>query len=207
MTCNGHNHAADCQCGFQGGNRGKPRVFVWRSWRKSSSIKLSLGPNANCPLCHKPVYFVPGPRGGGAYFNSLGPPWPKHPCMTSERPYSPYNAKGRPKLRNRPSAFEKDSWFPFFVRHIEQLAVGTIVHGVALNDSTVLHLGVSADTFVDAERPIYVRMTTTRGGELNFFPLGLADPVSTEFFSDCLNEFDLLLCRSFSNRDDTSEQQ
>ncbi|WP_147413903.1 hypothetical protein [Rhizobium sp. WW_1] len=73
--------------------------------------------------------------------------------------------------------------------------MGTIVHGVALNNPTVLHLGVLADIHVDCERPIYARMATARAGELNYFPFGFAEPVSIDFYSDCLNELDLLLLR------------
>lgn len=73
--------------------------------------------------------------------------------------------------------------------------MGTIIHGVAINDPTVLHLGFTADVTVDRERPIYGRITTKRGGELNYFPVDETGPVSVNFYSDCLNELDLLLLR------------
>ncbi len=38
-------------------------------------------PNAICPLCKAPVWFFRDEFGGCAYFNLIGPPWPKHPCM------------------------------------------------------------------------------------------------------------------------------
>ena len=38
-------------------------------------------PNARCPVCGAAVYFYQSPDGGKVYFDELGHPWPKHPCM------------------------------------------------------------------------------------------------------------------------------
>lgn len=38
-------------------------------------------PNAKCPVCGSAVYFYKSPDGGRVYFDELGPPWPKHPCI------------------------------------------------------------------------------------------------------------------------------
>jgi hypothetical protein len=38
-------------------------------------------PNATCPVCKTRVYFYASPDGGRVYFDELGPPWQKHPCM------------------------------------------------------------------------------------------------------------------------------
>lgn len=40
-------------------------------------------PNATCPRCNKPVWFIRNQNGGCAYFDEIGWPWPKHPCMVS----------------------------------------------------------------------------------------------------------------------------
>lgn len=37
-------------------------------------------PNARCPVCGDPVFYVEPAHGGRVYFDELGPPWPKHPC-------------------------------------------------------------------------------------------------------------------------------
>ena len=44
-------------------------------------------PNATCPRCGARVWFFRNKYGGCAYFDSLGWPWPKHPCLpqTSDR--------------------------------------------------------------------------------------------------------------------------
>lgn len=42
-------------------------------------------PNAVCPVCGADVWFFRNDAGGCAYFDSIGRPWPKHPCMDSRR--------------------------------------------------------------------------------------------------------------------------
>ena len=34
----------------------------------------------SCPACGEPVYFYKSPYNGRVFFDSLGHPWPKHPC-------------------------------------------------------------------------------------------------------------------------------
>jgi hypothetical protein len=38
-------------------------------------------PNATCPLCGAAVWFWRNDAGSKVYFDALGAPWPKHPCM------------------------------------------------------------------------------------------------------------------------------
>lgn len=172
MACNGFNHPKDCKCNFRGGHPNS-RPPVWRGWRPRSARRYISGANASCPECRAAVFYVPGPKGGGAYYDSFGPPWPKHACTNKPKPYSPYGRTGKPKLTNRRSEFERDKWLPFFIRNIERLAIGAIIHGVALDNPTVLHFG-SPQTEItpDRERPIYFRLVSGRSPdvELNFFP-------------------------------------
>lgn len=37
-------------------------------------------PNADCPVCGRPVFFYQNGFGSRVFFDDLGPPWPKHPC-------------------------------------------------------------------------------------------------------------------------------
>ena len=195
MACNGFNHAKDCQCNFRGGHP-RSRPPVWRGWKRRAVKRYLSGPNAACPECHAPVYYIPGPKGGGAYYNQLGPPWPKHACTNNPSPYSPYGRTGKPKLRNRRSEFERDAWLPFLIRHIECLASGTIIHGVALDDPTVLHFGTTeANIDPDTDRPIYFRLPKSIADEVefNFFPKWSSEAVSRRMINDCRSDFDLLL--------------
>jgi hypothetical protein len=201
MACNGYNHSKSCKCNFRGGHLGT-RPPTWRGWSVRSARWYFSGPNAKCPECRAPVFYVPGPRGGGTYFDRFGPPWPKHACTNKPKLYSPYGSSDKPKLRNRRSEFERDRWLPFFIRNIERLAAGTIIHGVALDDPTVLHFGsLNPDIAPDQERPIYFRAMEDQIGlvELNFFPLGLNESVSASLFNDCRSDIELHLQRTSIN--------
>lgn len=46
-------------------------------------------PNAKCPLCGAAVYFFADRFGGRVYFDEVGPPWPKHPCLLDTRVAAP----------------------------------------------------------------------------------------------------------------------
>lgn len=58
-----------------------------RSWLAGvnwSRAYLDEGlPNSRCPRCGQAVWFFRNSSGGCAYFDELGKPWPKHPCMDS----------------------------------------------------------------------------------------------------------------------------
>lgn len=49
-------------------------------------------PNAQCPICFQPVWFFRNKRGGCAYFDAVGKPWPLHPCMEHPRSAKDYRA-------------------------------------------------------------------------------------------------------------------
>lgn len=91
MGCNAWNHAPDCDCGwggtFHGHSAGLSQALAWPmapgSW---------VNPNARCPVCNAEVFFYKSPTGGRVYFDALGVPWPKHPCISGadEVPDSAY---------------------------------------------------------------------------------------------------------------------
>lgn len=163
MACNGNNHADNCQCNFGKGGRPTTRSFVWKGWRPKSVRGYFTGPNATCPECRKAVFYIPFKAGGGAYFDTFGPPWPKHPCTNNPPQYSPYTISGKPKLRSLPTTLEKDGWFPFIARNVERLASGTIVHGVGLENPTTFHFGAVIDSVIDLTRPRVIYEMATRG--------------------------------------------
>lgn len=97
--CNAHNHPPNCRCGWGGdGHKGKSTgnqtssVYIPRSsgvdrnnqqtaTRVNKSSFVSC--NAVCPVCGASVYFYQSKDGGRVYFDSMGWPWPKHPCTDS----------------------------------------------------------------------------------------------------------------------------
>jgi hypothetical protein len=190
MACNGFNHSDDCQCGFRGGHAHAKR---WKRWSPREARHWASGPNAYCPKCHAPVFFVPFGGGRGTYFDTIVPTWKRHPCTDARRNYSPYNKQGVPKLRNRRSEFEKNGWTPFFIRNVETLAKGMIVHGVAFDSPTVLHFGFCESFGMERTLPIYFRMHAQGRVEVNFFT-NVAGEIANIFgFDDCFNEMELLL--------------
>lgn len=108
MSCNAWNHPPGCSCAFAGGNHGGYRPgWVGRHLAEGRLLsRLESGraatpflrvdqhaeelrsfttPNASCPVCGERVWFYESPHGGRVYFDDLGPPWPKHPCMDMGR--------------------------------------------------------------------------------------------------------------------------
>jgi hypothetical protein len=102
----GHNHYADCPCGWcvnygrtrldrrDVGNQLRLRdaaVFLKRNSANSIS-GCFINPNARCPVCSAPVFYYENNRGSRVFFDDLGPPWPKHPCTDhSSRRVLPYS--------------------------------------------------------------------------------------------------------------------
>lgn len=92
---NGHSVERDDWDRFSGT---RYSVDHWRGQLDSvrargSSAARYVNPNATCPKCGADVYFYQNEHGSRVYFDDLGPPWPKHPCMDSSPP------RGRPRVR------------------------------------------------------------------------------------------------------------
>jgi hypothetical protein len=88
MSCNGNNHPPWCDCSFQGGNNnqlsgdyylGLSSEYIWVKWCESSTVL-----NVKCPVCNADVFYYSNNAGSKVYFDSLGTPWPIHPCFNKE---------------------------------------------------------------------------------------------------------------------------
>lgn len=85
----GNNHADDCGCEWcgnvgwnvdsWGGGQGGGSASSFPT-RLPVELDAQPEPNANCPVCGRRVHFRKLENGGRVYFDTLGPPWPKHPC-------------------------------------------------------------------------------------------------------------------------------
>lgn len=116
MGCNAWNHAPDCSCGWGGTFYGQGyRDGAGDSWHWQRSDSYTV-PNARCPKCSVNVYFYRSPFGGTVYFDDLGPPWPKHPCMDLGRSPSTVRPQRFPAVTagSRPAAASKrePGWRP-----------------------------------------------------------------------------------------------
>jgi hypothetical protein len=88
MSCNAWNHPPGCDCGWGGVNHGRsagpvvPSPLSTRGvWLPPAErVERETRPSA-CPHCGADVFFFRDENGGAAFFDKLGPPWPKHPCF------------------------------------------------------------------------------------------------------------------------------
>lgn len=69
----GHNHYSDCDCGWCTGDDSSHST----SWRDYSSGIAET----NCPHCGANVFFYWNEYGSRVYFDCIGLPWDKHPCL------------------------------------------------------------------------------------------------------------------------------
>ncbi len=122
--CNAWNHPKNCTCGWGGGG------YHGRSVRPSQSnnywwippIRHShesyVNPNASCPVCGASVFYYQSPEGGKVFFDELGPPWPKHPCTSSQsEPKQLYSEN----YKRKRYSWEKDGWIPFFIASVSEI--------------------------------------------------------------------------------------
>jgi hypothetical protein len=76
-------------------------------------------PNATCPVCGDAVWFFRSQRGGCAYFDAVGKPWPKHPCMDQRASALDHQAAGEAitaherwqKANKSPDEMVEDGWW------------------------------------------------------------------------------------------------
>lgn len=104
MSCNGFNHPSDCTCGWGGVFHSKSGEHFYGPdfWSREHS---HTNPNARCPVCGALVFFYRSPENGRVFFESLGPPWPKHPCTSGD------NTKGRSGTTFKGAHLK--GWMPF----------------------------------------------------------------------------------------------
>lgn len=115
--CNAHNHPPGCSCGWGGvwyGSAGDDAGWLFRREPRPRRLGLQRGtisamaggftnPNSRCPVCGVPVYYYESPYGGRVFFDSLGPPWPKHPCTSGAT---------SPRAASNKGAWHTQSWHP-----------------------------------------------------------------------------------------------
>ena len=125
--CNAWNHSLSCTCGWggegaRGGGGGSgfsdesglTRFSDLIRTRYKLEARAYVNPNAKCPVCSVPVYFYQAPEGGRVFFDQLGKPWPKHPCManvSSKDVKVDFLSLGRIEIKS-------SDWLPFICNSI-----------------------------------------------------------------------------------------
>lgn len=51
---------------------------------QNSNFSSLINPNARCPICHQQVYYYQNINGSKVWFDEIGTPWTKHPCLYSD---------------------------------------------------------------------------------------------------------------------------
>lgn len=90
--CNAWNHRPGCACGWGGEGHLGGGGHGWNAeatWEGGYDV---TNPNAHCPICGDPVFFLKPRSGGCVWLEAMGPPWPKHPCMASTARQESYPA-------------------------------------------------------------------------------------------------------------------
>lgn len=133
--CNAHNHHPSCTCGWGGdGHLGRRasstyrHITLFESYSHippiNGSYESYVNPNASCPVCGDQVFFYQSPDGGRAYFDELGPPWPKHGCTdTSNAPLKIVDYK---REFNRSFNWQDQGWMPFHISAAKEVDRKTI---------------------------------------------------------------------------------
>lgn len=188
--CNAWNHSPSCTCGWGGeGHLGRTSAggSLWPRVSISSLLRdISRGyvnPNAHCPICGDSVFFYQAPEGGRVFFDSLGPPWPKHPCTDNGRPVQRKLVETQVKQATYTSAevFQiKDGWEPFLLEDISSTSVPDVYRLLGLyqgqrREIFTLHAGLQT------RAPYFIRalddgsfqvstywLTSSESGELQF---------------------------------------
>lgn len=96
----GYNHYSWCTCEWCKSDRLKDEYILRTNY---ADLVLDIfpiekfsftNPNALCPICGDKVFFFQNDYGSRVFFDSLGKPWPKHPC-TDIKEYSTKDGKIR----------------------------------------------------------------------------------------------------------------
>lgn len=156
-----------------------------RDWAVGKQLRLEsfVDPNALCPVCGAPVFFYSSPFGGRVFFDSLGPPWPKHPCTDTylRRPsLFPSVARRVPKITGASPVPSSGGWRPLIP------VKSALVHGrqrILMDSSANLpsrYLYLRPG-FID-DRPCYWRRSKNDPGsvEISSFSLDRSGSVTAD---------------------------
>lgn len=121
--CNAWNHPPSCICGWGGIGRG-PSQSIDTPSPDIPYIHRSLHsytiPNATCPICGATVFYYWNIYGSSVLFDSLGPPWPKHPC-TDNTSLKPRGLSELDLQRLRPQTSLPTGWTEFIIETVTRI--------------------------------------------------------------------------------------
>lgn len=189
MSCNAWNHPPGCDCGWGGVSYGfsSPAPVAPRP------VSFTR-PNAHCPICGAEVFFYRSENGGAVYFDDLGWPWPKHPCMDSATaPTNRRTGAAPAPVQERAATAEddEDAWTAFEILTVRREGGMTLVVGRIDDQSALVSLGILQDIDTGRGIPGFLRAKPERRGVVDLTTLSRLDPVVVDAYLDC-PEFDEL---------------
>ena len=115
--CNAWNHPPGCPCGWGGGWQG-PSGLTAVSAMWPARVTNFVNPFASCPVCGAAVFYFESREGGRVFFDSLGPPWPKHPCTDTSRFVSVLPAPSAVPIDPTAYGWHMEGWRPLIVNFV-----------------------------------------------------------------------------------------
>lgn len=184
MACNAWNHSSRCNCGWGGVSYAAPLAG---SPPDEPRVQF-VNPNARCPVCRASVYFYRSETGGSVYFDSLGWPWPKHPCMDrgEAHPGSVEAADTAKKPPDRPpTEAAPGDWIPFEIISVTHGDGRTILAGRPDQHVASIGIGISKVVLTTRGVPAFIRAKPERRGIIELTTLHDLEPLETDAFLDC----------------------
>lgn len=181
--CNAWNHSLGCTCGWGGDGHlgvsfgGSGGLFQTGNFRSAYADDDFCLPTA-CGKCGNSIFFVRH-NGGNVSFDSLGPPWPKHPCYSDDE----FGVSLRKSLASQLglSSTEPKTTFGVVVS-VDVRFFGSGRMRVRCADGTIIDEDVTSEG--DLSRLPGRLVIVARGdkGEISFQPVARAIPTLAKFF-------------------------
>lgn len=196
----GHNHPSYCQCGWcVGGWRNHHSRAAAVPARQSSFFRWSVRwrydsftiPNARCPRCGASVFFYRSPYGGSVFFDELGPPWPKHPCMDND---DPLRSAVQEVIGLKPLAdttWQRDGWIAIAIDSVRQEDAWFVLRCKALADGKFFRLLSTTQLEGVVGAPVFMSPLDTKGKSRLSFLLTdgtAAEAIVYDYGTHCLSE-------------------
>lgn len=180
--CNAYNHPPGCNCGWGGvWYGGYADAATWLFDRKPLPRRLGpqrgtsgalsggyVNPNSKCPVCGAAVFYYESPYGGRVFFDSLGPPWPKHPCTSADRVSETTAHVSRPSWQN-------DNWMP-----LTNVTISTSPAGMSAYSISGVQSGKSYQFYFRASEIVMAEIVRFRREASGSFHLSILDFDATQ---------------------------
>ncbi|WKW51948.1 hypothetical protein [Rhodomicrobium lacus] len=206
--CNAHNHSRYCDCGFGGWRPGTAyydnvEVRPLAEAFSGETFESYLNPNACCPVCGAHVYFFRSRFNGRVFFDTIGPPWDKHPCTDNGGPI--YAPRPSEKCKAEKPAWKTNGWEPVFNVRVSESDDGWRIN-CNLTKAIELHVLEPSDP-INKKGPIFVRQRSKLKGfyDITYLSHYSAQlPVTALSVEGCLMHLNIKVLKGAAKRNKSS---